>query len=539
MWTLRSRWAAITGCWRWVWPMKWHGFAWLALVAVGIAWGVTRFSGLGDSPPGFFMDEATPAVHAMCLAQTGKNVDGLEWPLYSRAAGGGHHPLTLLVFEIGWMKVFGNSREAIRAVPAFWIMLTALALFLVAREIAVMVPPSGDEASARASRAFPWLTLLAAMVSPWSFQFGRVAWEAPLAPALMMLGIWALFRCDRSGRSPVAWAVLAGLLGAGSMITYPPLRVTVPLAYFTLGMVLLALRSGWRSRLLLLRALALGAIVAAVCLAPTLMMLSEGKINGRMNNVAIWRPDWVSEHAGSAPRWMFLLETFLDNVLTHLRPSFLIFQGDASLRSSAHVSGQLSPVDLLAIAFALGAVAVVAYRMLSRTGAGRPAPASPTAVGRWLCVTALCALLGFFYGIAPAALTYEAIPHALRAIGAWPFVALFTGAALALGWSRRGWLSATIAVVALAHTIHFIPAYFHAYDATPKYWFMREMTDTIWTEHDQGVPPKPIREIVKNHMAYSYQYDEIPLYYLMSAGNMTCLDAKAAVKAFREEEKSH
>ena len=36
-------------------------------------------------------------------------------------------------------------------------------------------------------------------------------------------------------------------------------------------------------------------------------------------------------------------------------------------------------------------------------------------------------LLQIFIGIIPSALTHEGIPHALRPIGAWPFVALASG----------------------------------------------------------------------------------------------------------------
>ena len=64
----------------------------------------------------------------------------------------------------------------------------------------------------------------------------------------------------------------------------------------------------------------------------------------------------------------------------------------------------------------------------------------------------------------PSALTYDALPHALRAIAAWPFVALFTGAVLAWAWSRESELPALLTLLSFAYTIYFLPAYFHAYD---------------------------------------------------------------------------
>jgi hypothetical protein len=66
---------------------------------------------------------------------------------------------------------------------------------------------------------------------------------------------------------------------------------------------------------------------------------------------------------------------------------------------------------------------------------------------------------------------------------------------------------------------------------------MREMTDVI--EQDTHAPfPKSVPAIVSEHMAYSYQYDEIPLYYLMSGAKVDCETAKTAVAAFREKDKA-
>jgi hypothetical protein len=59
-------------------------------------------------------------------------------------------------------------------------------------------------------------------------------------------------------------------------------------------------------------------------------------------------------------------------------------------------------------------------------------------------------LWGFVCGIVPAALTWERIPHALRAIGAWPFLAMMTGDILhRIGqlWKYTSLLTAACAAV--------------------------------------------------------------------------------------------
>jgi hypothetical protein len=521
----------------WFATLTLHKAAAATLFVVAAAWLVIRFCWLEVSPPGFFMDEATPAIHAMCLAETGKDADGQPWPLYSRAAGGGHHPLTLTGFDILWIKVFGTSRAAFRAVSAFWIVVTALGLFFVARALAALIPPDpGDESRRSAIRVLPWMVLLAALLSPWSFQFSRIGWEAPLAPAYMILSLVGVLQSHQGGKWSTVWSVLAGLCVAASMTSYPPLRAVVPLVWATVAVLLLAVTPGWAAQWKFLKRLVAAGLVAAACLAPTIRLLVEGKINGRMNNVAIWNEAWVKEHAGSMGRRAFVFKAFLDNLAIHLHPSFLFIDGDADMRISPHISGQLSPVDMLALLLA----GWMASLLVLRAVRGRPQlQETPnlvlSATTRWLTAIALIAALCAFFGLIPAALTWESIPTANRAIGAWPFVAFFTGTILTLAWSRRKWLAPVLAVVAVAHTAYYLPAYFRAYDGAPTHWFMREMADVIKKERRE-TPTKTIPEIVSEHFAYSYFYDEVPRYYLMGEAKMGCEKARLAVQWWRARE---
>jgi hypothetical protein len=320
------------------------------------------------------------------------------------------------------------------------------------------------------------------------------------------------------------------------MITYPPLRATTPLVFMTLALLLFLHGRASEGRANLAKVAGLTAAVTAALMARTAQMLWEGKINQRMNNIAIWRPDWVKDHAGITPHWLFYVESFFDNVFAYLRPSFLFFTGDASLRHSPRISGELSAVDVMAVALVVAMLARIAVRSLKDRSLGVPTEATSPAI-RWLVIVALSALLGWFYGVLPAALTFDALPHALRAIAVWPFIPLFTGSVLAVACARHRWLLPGVAFVAVAYSVYFLPSYFYAYDKAEKHWFMREMTDIIEKEtHDR--PPKSVSTIVSEHMAYSYQYNEIPLYYLMSEADMDCGSARSAVAAYREKEKS-
>jgi hypothetical protein len=503
------------------------------LVVLGAAWIVVRFCGLGTSPPGFFMDEATPATNAMCLAETGRNVLGERWPLYSPAAGGGSHSLVLLAFDTVWIKIFGTSRESFRAVSGFFILLTSLGLVLIAKDAANLIPASTERADQNTRSAFPWLVLFAALVSPWAFHFSRIGWDAPVASAFMIWSVAAVLRSHRVDRTSLGWSLLAGACAALSMIAYAPLRAVVPLV-LPLEVVLLWLMTpGWADRWRLLRNMFFGAVTATALLASTIRMLLDGKINARMNNIVIWRPDWMREHAVSTPHWRFLVETFLDNMLAHLKPSFLFFDGDAGLRHSPHISGQLSPIDILALALIAWALILTTVRTIRGSKQRLHPSLSLSETTRWMLSIALTAGLCWLFGLVPSALTFDVIPHAIRSLAAWPYVALFTGALLAIAWSRLRWFAPGLALLALAYTVYYFPAYFHAYDGAANHWFMRDMTDVIAKERREQ-PGKTIQQIVSDHFGYSYYYDEIPWFYLMSEGHLGCAEAGDIVHALRK-----
>ena len=408
--------------------------------ALATLWLGLRFVGLEQSPPGFYGDEFRGALHQICLGETGESAYGERWPLFVRGAGGGYYTPPFLYFGAGWAKVFGYSIASFRAIAAFFSVLTIVALYGWVRRAA------GHEIAA-------WTALVAAL-SPWSFQFSRIAWDPPLAPAFLMLGLWAW-----SQARAVPAGLLAGALAALAMYAYPPMRIQAPLVFGVLFAVELA------GRRLRARAFVAFALSAALVALPLLLYTFSGEINRRGLAEAVFSPEYVAKNRGADAPIVFILKTTLANFSAHFSPGYLFFTGDANARHSTQRIGELGFVEILAIGIG---VLLLLERWLG--GAARTAGDAPA--GAW-GTRPLVSFSGFavLAGILPAALCYTGVPHALRSIGAWPFQAVVFGFLLSR-FARNGARAVrVIAAVAVLHSAYFGYAYFVEYPKINDRWF--------------------------------------------------------------------
>jgi len=91
-----------------------------------------RFYRLGVTPPGLYVDEAFFGDLAYCVLSTGRDFEGVSWPLVSHG-----HFTTILPLQFYPMVVsvfvFGFDVFAVRFVPAFLGVLIVLVTFLLAR----------------------------------------------------------------------------------------------------------------------------------------------------------------------------------------------------------------------------------------------------------------------------------------------------------------------------------------------------------------------------------------------------------------------
>ena len=438
--------------------------------ALATLWLVLRFVGLEHSPPGFYGDEIRGALHQICIGETGESAYGERWPLFVRGAGGGIYTPPFLYFGAVWAKLFGYSIASFRAIAAFFGVLSIVALHGWVRRAA------GSEIAG-------WSAFVAAL-SPWAFQFSRIAWDPPLAPAFLLLGLWAWFQ-----PRALPAGLLSGALVALAMYAYPPMRIQAPLVFGAVFAVELA-----RKRLRT-PALVAFAVSAAIVALPLLLYTFSGELNRRGLTEAVFSPAFVNANRGADSPIVFILKTTLANFLAHFSPGYLFFTGDANVFYSTQRIGELGFVDVLA-------VGVGVMLILERVFGGSARTPGSGSAGAWgarpLVFFSCFAVLA---GILPAALCYSGVPHALRSIGAWPFQAVVFGFLLSR-FARVGPQAVrVIAAVAILHSAYFGYAYFVEYPKIDDRWFhgahkrilsAREL-DTLEARRAAAIAPESYR----------------------------------------------
>ncbi|MFN2623464.1 MAG: hypothetical protein ABR611_11520 [Chthoniobacterales bacterium] len=184
-----------------------------------------------DHPPGFSIDESSICYNASTISQTGRDEDGVSWPLFFRAFGEYKNP-TLIYILAGLFRATGPSIAVARTLVAGLGVLSGLLLGLLAWRMTKQ-----------------WLTAaivsIAALLTPWLFESSRLVFEVAIYPALVvlfLLAVWhASLRSRWTWRNVVALALTLGLLTYSSSIG----RLLAPL--LTVGLGLFIDRKRWRA----------------------------------------------------------------------------------------------------------------------------------------------------------------------------------------------------------------------------------------------------------------------------------------------------
>ncbi|MBU1322428.1 hypothetical protein KKE75_00010 [Patescibacteria group bacterium] len=165
----------------------------LAIILLAI---LVRFVGLSALPPALNRDEAALGYNAYSILKTGKDEHGQKFPLAFKSIGDYKMPLYIYAAVLP-VKLFGLNDFSIRFWSAFAGVISVIMIYLITKK--------------------PLAALLMAL-NPWAVFYSRIAYEANLALALFLVGLWLLLNKKPLGF--IFW-LLACLTYSSALIFIP------------------------------------------------------------------------------------------------------------------------------------------------------------------------------------------------------------------------------------------------------------------------------------------------------------------------------
>lgn len=463
-----------------IWIRK-QGLIGTVLVILIAGFSALRLCWLSSSPPGFYIDEAAISAQVICLRQSGTTLLGDSFSLFTPVLGGGYLTITYALPAIAWTSIFGDSVSSFRAMSAFFSVLLILGTFVFGTRL-------------WKNREAGFMCALAAALSPWIFQFARIAWDPSIAPVYL---VWAFALLWSSSKFKTIESVLSGVLFALAAYCYPPLRVQIAIAlpFALLGLYL------WRGRKI--RDSLLVVLAMLLVASPLIFKTLTGEIQGRFEMLSVFNSAYLIEHYGSSSS-LVGLRGMLDNFRLLFSPDFLFFTGDHNLRHSTGSFGIWSWFDVAVILASVVCLGVKAVR--------RPR-------AELLSFEMSFVVVAYLAGVLPAAMTWESNPHALRSFGAAPFLALGVGGTLVCLWQRsKIWKVTILSTAALSFGIY-ANFYFRTYPTIARAWFdtdVAELAAKLKTENRMFGFRQELEARGINYAPMATTY------YMLSSGAVRC-----------------
>lgn len=183
-----------------------------------------------SNPPGYHRDEAALSYNAYTLSTSLRDEDGALLPLLFRSFEDYKSPLYPYLLA-GVFRVTGPHAQVARGFSAVLVLASVLLLGLLARRLT-------------GSNLVAVVAVVAAGLTPWLFELGRVALEASTQPLLVVLLLLSLERTCRHGRFPAAEGAVTGAVLGLLTYSYTGSRLLGPL--LAVALVVFAGRGRWR-----------------------------------------------------------------------------------------------------------------------------------------------------------------------------------------------------------------------------------------------------------------------------------------------------
>lgn len=361
----------------WLTPTR---IALLAIIVVAI---VLRLTLVGWLPPGLYPDEATNGNDALRAI-----ANGWDW-FYP--ANGGREGLFINLQAISLWLIGLREPWVLRIVAAIVGILTVPGIYLLSKELW--------------NRRVGLITAALLAGSFWHVTFSRIGFRAIMAPLILVYALWLILVGIRRVRAKerMGWYItgLGGALAGLGLHTYIAFRASA-LVFIATGLTL-AWTATRTQRKRVFAALCLAGICALIIAAPLLHYFAThpGSFSGRASEVSVF--------ASATP-----LHDLGRNVIQ--TAGMLVTRGDNNWRHND--SGQ-PQIPLVIFIFLVGGVAYAGKRLIDAKGRDVPG-------------IALLSLV--ISGAAPAVISNEGMPHALRSICLIVPVFLLAGLGIERTW---------------------------------------------------------------------------------------------------------
>ena len=296
---------------------------WLWLILIMILAILLRFLKLGETPKGFYLDEAALGYNAYSVLETGKDEFGKKWPVLFRSFTDFKAPvytyLLIPIYKIWGMNVWSTRLlSAISGVVGIWFS------FWLIKKI-----------SKKTNLAMIFTTLLA--ISPWHLIFSRTSYETNLSLTFLIVAIWSFYKYKENNK----WLILTAIMTGLSFLTYHSERVIVPLIF--LGLFIKDAKNLFDKKNI--KILIVAFLLGIGLIYPTIKLMTTPGFLSRLDNLSIFsdqvkKPWGFNENLSGWENTIFNNKTILKArefgslYTSYFSPRYLFGLGDSGPRSS-------------------------------------------------------------------------------------------------------------------------------------------------------------------------------------------------------------
>jgi len=299
-----------------------------------------RVSFLTYTPPSLNWDEISHGYNAYSILKTGKDEWGKTMPISFRAYGDYKLPVYIYLTAVSEL-FFGLAPLAVRLPSALAGTITVILTYLLVKELVK-------------KEKVALLSAFLMAVEPWSLFLSRGAFEANLAPALIVSGVYFFLKARSNPSFLIPGSTLLGL----SVWTYNSARIFVPLLIIVLAVIYWQnIKKGFSVSK---RTVVFPLLIVFFFLAPMFFqlfrpagfarygwvaILDEGAINKILDlrlkiNAPYPIPRLISNKA------TYFAKIFTKNYFSHFSPEFMFFKGGTNYQFSVPDRGLIYFLNL-------------------------------------------------------------------------------------------------------------------------------------------------------------------------------------------------